>query len=208
MGRKQTPSTGMSPRYSSIFRKTARFIAITGRYCRTRLFDLRPGAQPLSQLSSITLIRSSPPQRIRRMNTEGRRTTIRSESHYRQSSFPSFSQWCAEYHGCIDTFCHYDSVPVTPMTVNWLTIRKFAEQTGYSEHAIRSKIRDGVWLENHVWIKAPDNRVLVSVEGYNQWVESSVRESGQPAPPRSRSRSSIKASAAGKRSGSSPPPLI
>ncbi|MBK79854.1 MAG: excisionase, partial [Gammaproteobacteria bacterium] len=35
---------------------------------------------------------------------------------------------------------------MTQMSVNWLTIRKFSEQTGYSEHAVRTKIRDGVWL--------------------------------------------------------------
>jgi len=40
------------------------------------------------------------------------------------------------------------------MTINWMTIRKFSEETGYSEHAIRSKIRDGVWLESQVWTKA------------------------------------------------------
>jgi hypothetical protein len=36
---------------------------------------------------------------------------------------------------------------------------------------INSKIRDGVWLENQVWIKAPDGRRLIDVEGYYEWVE-------------------------------------
>ena len=92
------------------------------------------------------------------------------------------------------------------MPVNWLTIRKFSEQTGYSEDAVRGKIRDGVWLEGRVWIKAPDNRVLLSVEGYNQWVESSLAFK-QSANRVSKSPSPIAESVAARELGGSPPPL-
>ena len=50
--------------------------------------------------------------------------------------------------------------------INHITIRKFSELTGYTEDAIRTKMRDGVWLKDVVWIKAPDGRVLIDLSGY------------------------------------------
>jgi len=55
--------------------------------------------------------------------------------------------------------------------MRYLTIGKFAEQSGYTEDAIRAKIKTGVWLEGIVWKKAPDGRVLIDTEGYGTWVE-------------------------------------
>jgi hypothetical protein len=56
--------------------------------------------------------------------------------------------------------------------VKWVTIRRAAEISGYSEDAIRSKIADGTWLEGKVWRRAPDNRILISTEeGYDEWAE-------------------------------------
>jgi hypothetical protein len=55
--------------------------------------------------------------------------------------------------------------------LRYLTIRKFAAESGYSENAIRSKIHDGIWMQDKVWKKAPDGRVLIDVEGYHEWVE-------------------------------------
>jgi len=52
------------------------------------------------------------------------------------------------------------------------TIQKHAEETGYSEHAIRSKIQRGFWMEGRVWRRAPDGRVLIDEDGYNEWVEN------------------------------------
>lgn len=53
----------------------------------------------------------------------------------------------------------------------YVTIDKFATESGYSEDAIRAKIKSGVWLENVVWKKAPDGRVLISPRGYELWVD-------------------------------------
>lgn len=86
------------------------------------------------------------------------------------------------------------------------TIERFSQATGYTEKAIRSKIYDGTWKQGEVWIKAPDNRVLISVEGYEQWVESGV-ESGERRHPALKSASCSKASSAGSASRLSPPPL-
>jgi len=55
--------------------------------------------------------------------------------------------------------------------IRYLTIGKFAEESGYTEDAVRAKIKTGVWLEGVVWKKAPDGRVLIDTEGYGKWVE-------------------------------------
>ena len=60
-----------------------------------------------------------------------------------------------------------------------VTIRKFSEETGYSEHAVRSKIQRGEWLEGVLFIRAPDNRILMNLEGYEKWVTTRVRKSSR-----------------------------
>ena len=56
--------------------------------------------------------------------------------------------------------------------LKWLTIRKFSHESGYTEDAVRSKIKRGEWLEGYMWRKAPDGRVLINIEGYERWVDS------------------------------------
>lgn len=91
--------------------------------------------------------------------------------------------------------------------LRYVTISKFATESGYSEDAIRTKIRDGIWPENKVWKKAPDGRVLISTEGYDEWVEAGgVLKLRRKAA--SKSASCTRASAVGKGSLSSPAPLI
>lgn len=58
--------------------------------------------------------------------------------------------------------------------IGYVTIRKFSELSGYTEEAIRPKIKRGIWLENRVWRKAPDARVLISIEGFESWVEKGL----------------------------------
>ena len=58
--------------------------------------------------------------------------------------------------------------------VRWLTIEKFSGASGYTPDAVRSKIKRGDWLEGKVWVKAPDGRILIDTEGYEQWVTSQV----------------------------------
>ena len=55
--------------------------------------------------------------------------------------------------------------------LQWITISKLAELMGYSEDAIRAKIRKGVWLMNKHWRKAPDGRILFNPDAINEWVE-------------------------------------
>lgn len=56
--------------------------------------------------------------------------------------------------------------------LRYVTIRKFAAESGYTELAIRAKIHDGIWMQDKVWRKAPDGRILIDVEGYHEWVEN------------------------------------
>ena len=57
------------------------------------------------------------------------------------------------------------------MTARYQTIEKFSAETGYTERAIETKIARGVWVENRQWRKAPDGRILIDMQGYEQWVE-------------------------------------
>ncbi|WP_202842097.1 excisionase [Luteimonas saliphila] len=52
----------------------------------------------------------------------------------------------------------------------FVTIKRFGELTGYSEEAARQKMKRGDWLEGREFRKAPDGRVLMDMEGYEQWV--------------------------------------
>lgn len=73
-----------------------------------------------------------------------------------------------------------EAVKETVMTyVNrWVLVRKFAELTGYSENAVRHKIKGGVWVEGRIWKKAPDGRVFVNVDEFERWVESQALANG------------------------------
>ncbi len=63
--------------------------------------------------------------------------------------------------------------------LRFVTIEKFQELTGYTPDATRSKIKRGDWLEGAVYIKAPDGRVLIDIEGYEWWVQSGAAVSAQ-----------------------------
>jgi hypothetical protein len=54
---------------------------------------------------------------------------------------------------------------------DYVTIPVAAAMTGYSAKAIRRKIEAGVWLEGREFRRAPDGHVLISVRGYESWVE-------------------------------------
>jgi len=53
----------------------------------------------------------------------------------------------------------------------YVTIALAASLTGYSPKAIRRKIESKIWLEGREYRKAPDGHILVSMKGYQQWVE-------------------------------------
>ncbi|MDY6948716.1 MAG: excisionase [Pseudomonadota bacterium] len=43
--------------------------------------------------------------------------------------------------------------------------------TGYTVKAMERKIERGDWVENKVWRRAPDGRILIDLVGYQKWVE-------------------------------------
>ena len=54
----------------------------------------------------------------------------------------------------------------------WVLIKRVAEITGYSENAVRHKIKGGIWIEGRIWRKAPDGRIFVNLGEFERWVES------------------------------------
>ena len=64
-----------------------------------------------------------------------------------------------------------DTAAVSPPPAPYVTITVASSITGYSAKAIRRKIENGVWLEGREFRRAPDGHVLISLKGYQQWVE-------------------------------------
>jgi hypothetical protein len=60
--------------------------------------------------------------------------------------------------------------------INFVRISKFSELTGYSDDAVRAKIRSGVWGEGAVFVRAPDGAILISIEGYDLWAQGRLSE--------------------------------
>lgn len=58
------------------------------------------------------------------------------------------------------------------MITKWVTIRKLSELIGYSEDAIRTKIKRGIWVYKTHWRKAPDGRILLCLPAIETWIES------------------------------------
>lgn len=56
-----------------------------------------------------------------------------------------------------------------------VTLQKLAQETGYTEHALRSKIGRGEFAEGVHFIKGPDGRIHFRVEEYLKWVKSNQR---------------------------------
>ena len=57
----------------------------------------------------------------------------------------------------------------------WVLIKRLAELTGYSEDAVRHKVKNGTWLPGRIWRKAPDGRIFVNIDEFERWVETGQR---------------------------------
>lgn len=55
--------------------------------------------------------------------------------------------------------------------MKWVLINKVIELIGYTDDAIRAKIKKGVWLSGVHWKKAPDGRVVFNLEAIQKWIE-------------------------------------
>jgi hypothetical protein len=65
------------------------------------------------------------------------------------------------------------------MALRYVTVDKFASESGYTADAIRNKIARGVWVENRQFRRAPDGRVFIDVHGVEKWVEGQQEQSKQ-----------------------------
>ncbi len=54
----------------------------------------------------------------------------------------------------------------------WVLINRAAELIGYSENAIRHKVKDGTWPEGRIWKRARDGRIFINLEEVDRWVEA------------------------------------
>ncbi|MDP3776460.1 excisionase [Methylotenera sp.] len=55
-----------------------------------------------------------------------------------------------------------------------MLINKVTDLIGYTDDAIRAKIKKGVWLAGIHWIKAPDGRLMFNLEAIQKWAERKV----------------------------------
>jgi len=55
--------------------------------------------------------------------------------------------------------------------IKWVLIHKVVELIGYTDDAIRAKIKKGVWLSGIHWKKAPDGRLMFNLEAIQKWIE-------------------------------------
>lgn len=74
----------------------------------------------------------------------------------------------------------------------YVLIELASQLTGYTVKAIEQKIDSGVWPEGVVWMRAPDGRRHIIIEGYHKWVE--MGRGSLPAQRRSKSASRTPAS--------------
>ena len=56
----------------------------------------------------------------------------------------------------------------------------FCHETGYSEKAVARKIEDGVWVEGREYVRAPDGRLLIDMDGFEKWARSEQSTQHRP----------------------------
>jgi len=57
--------------------------------------------------------------------------------------------------------------------MNWVTINKFSDLSGYTHKAVYNKIGRGIWKHNVLWIKAPDVRLFININEFEKWIKTS-----------------------------------
>lgn len=55
--------------------------------------------------------------------------------------------------------------------MEYVKTKEICRITGYSEYAVRAKIKNRVWLEKVHYRKAPDGRLFFSPRAIQRWVE-------------------------------------
>jgi hypothetical protein len=84
-----------------------------------------------------------------------------------EEAFDAFARSVASHVACEISPC-----PVYLAPDRFVTIKLHAAVSGYSEAAIRSKIKEGVWIEGREYVRAPDGHVFIDREGVQRWLVS------------------------------------
>lgn len=56
----------------------------------------------------------------------------------------------------------------------WVLINVVVEYTGYTDDAVRGKIRRGDWPHRTFWRKAPDGHVVFNLSQIQRWMSCNV----------------------------------
>lgn len=54
--------------------------------------------------------------------------------------------------------------------MNWITLKKYSELSGYTCKALYNKIERGILKEGTHWKKSPDGRLHISVKDFEAWI--------------------------------------
>ncbi|CAN7592707.1 excisionase [Variovorax sp. LjRoot175] len=60
--------------------------------------------------------------------------------------------------------------PVFLAPDRYVTIALYAAISGYSQNAIRCKIKAGTWIDRREYIRAPDGHVMIDRESVQRWL--------------------------------------
>ena len=56
----------------------------------------------------------------------------------------------------------------------WVLVKVLCEYTGYTDDAVRAKIRRGDWAYGAYWKKAPDGRLVFNLTRIQQWMSGEL----------------------------------
>ena len=56
----------------------------------------------------------------------------------------------------------------------WVLISVVVQYTGYTDDAVRAKIRRGDWPYRSFWRKAPDDRIVFNLTRIQEWMSCDV----------------------------------
>jgi hypothetical protein len=53
----------------------------------------------------------------------------------------------------------------------YVTTKKLSEMTGYTQEAIRNKVKKGTWQKTVHYVKSPDGRLMMNTQVIERWME-------------------------------------
>jgi hypothetical protein len=62
------------------------------------------------------------------------------------------------------------------ISFRFITLKKLAELSGYSQGALHKKIHDGVLSEGVQYLRSPDGRIHFNIEEYDKWIRTNYRK--------------------------------